>query len=218
MGEHYTVEATRVLCTGYAVEVLLTRGDARLRVISVYLPPTVQQDTWDRIRAVLPPPDDIPTYVAGDFNLQLFQPREGEDEVAELIRTDLFRLGCVFMPFGGATRLGRGGPSQLDFIAAPRSDLARMQVRRTWRHGQSDHASMQLCPAPASGTRTIPAITPQVFKHLPAQALSHLRRGFATLELHYEVPLVDLSGLRSRPRVSSLAAPVSARTPQLRLP
>ena len=145
------------------MEVVVSRGSTRFRVTSVYLPPNAQAAAWDSIRAALAPPDDIPHYLAGDFNIQLVSPREGEAETAQRIREDIARCGCAFMPQSGATRWGYTGPSQIDHIAVPLDDVVHSQVRHVWQRGQSDHAQLQLVPAPVSASRSIPTLTPHIF-------------------------------------------------------
>ena len=208
----YNTISTRILCPGYAVEVVVARGTHRYRLISVYLPPTTQADTWARVHAAITAQDDIPHYIAGDFNLQLTAPRDGEADLTLRIRDDIARLGCALMPHRGPTRWGRTGPSQIDHMAVPRTDLVHSQLRHVWRCGLSDHASLQLLPAPIAAARSPPTLTPYVFKHLPTTAITQLRLGFATLEKHYGIPEVDLSTVLQPINWESAANPESLPT------
>ncbi|CAK0788266.1 unnamed protein product, partial [Prorocentrum cordatum] len=79
-----TLQATTVteLVPGCALAVHTIIARSLVRFVSLYLPPGAQRATLAAVRAALPAAPEVATYLGGDVNFQLHEPRDGEEELA----------------------------------------------------------------------------------------------------------------------------------------
>ena len=100
----YFLDSWRVLVDGYAVEVLAhQQGADTARFVSLYLPDGGQRLVAQQIRRSLTQ-DDRPSFFSGDFNLQYFEPRAGEQEaVSEVASLLADHHSCVLIDNLGIT-------------------------------------------------------------------------------------------------------------------
>ena len=116
--------------------------------------------------------------VAGDFNIEIAQPRT-EEEAG--LRDRLFAwfggLGVSPVPGSGHTRRGRKGKACIDAtIAVAEGQAWRWRVAKAWRGDLSDHVRLQIV---AGGRASVGrACTPAAMRSLPAAALVDLGRVF----------------------------------------
>ena len=146
------IVSQRVLAPGCAVECCIDYGEEGMRTFwSVYLPPGSQGDTLDVLWDALPPPGSA-LVVAGDFNIEIVQPRT-EEEAG--LRDRLFawfgRLGVSPVPGSGHTRRGRKGKACMDALAVAEGQAWRWSVAKAWRGDLSDHAGADRCRGPGAG-------------------------------------------------------------------
>lgn len=67
----YTDAHATTLVPGCVLMVEATLRGQAVRFVSVYLPPTNREGTLAMLRDNPPPDDDVPTYWAGDVNMQI---------------------------------------------------------------------------------------------------------------------------------------------------
>ena len=175
MPHRMRIVSQRVLAPGCAVECCVDYGEEGIQTFwFVYLPPGSQGDTLDALWDSLPPPGST-LVVAGDFNIEIVQPRT-EEEAG--LRDRLFawfdRLGVSPVPGSRHTRRGRKGNACIDAIAVAEGQAWRWRVAKAWRGDLSDHARLQIV---AGGRASVGrACTPAAVRSLPAAALVDLRR------------------------------------------
>ena len=169
------IVSQRVLAPGCAVECCVDYGAEGVRTFwSVYLPPGSQGDTLDVLWEARPPQGSA-LVVAGDFNIEIVQPRsEGEAGLRDRLFAWFGKLGISPVPGSGHTRRGRKDNACIDAIAVAEGQAWRWRVAKTWRGDLSDHARLQLV---AGGKASVGrACTPAAMRSLPPAALVDLRR------------------------------------------
>eukprot|EP00959_Pyramimonas_sp_CCMP1952_P142508 2983300-Pyramimonas_sp.AAC.1 len=63
---------------GCAVAAVVQQGEWRIRLVSIYLPPTRKEETLAEIASASEQWKPLDSYWGGDVNLQLQHPRDGE--------------------------------------------------------------------------------------------------------------------------------------------
>ena len=180
---HHFRSHGKELVPGCAVQAICTApGQPPIRVVSLYLPKGAQGSVIRRLEASLDPFDG-PTYLAGDFNLELLCPR-GPEEAALVPRLKaLFdRHGSILMPTG-PTRWDNLKSSTIDGIAIPSSWARDAHVSQNFDRTVSDHACLVV--APQQSRRRARPCNPATIRTLPPEALIDLRRRFGQLELMF---------------------------------
>ena len=163
------IVSQRVLAPGCAVECCVDYGEeGMLTCWSVYFPPGSQGDTLDVLWDALPPAGSA-LVVAGDFNIEIVQPRtEREAGLRDRLFAWFGKLGVSPVPGTGHTRRGRK-----DAIAVAEGQAWRRRVAKAWRGNLSDHARLQIV---ARGKASVGrACTPAAMRSLPTAALVDLR-------------------------------------------
>ena len=147
--------------------------------LSLYVPPGEHNRVISELAAALAL-DDVPLFSAGDANLQLQQPREGEEDAVAALRGLLASRGSVTVDYTGPSYFGRERGSSIDFASVPADGAWRWHAQVQRRNGLSDHGCLLLGDAarPVSAAR---ALTPATFRCLPAEAREDLRRRFVLL-------------------------------------
>ena len=176
------IVSQRILVPGSAVECCVDYGEEGTRTFwSVYLPPGSQGVTLGALWEARPPPGSA-LVVAGDFNVELVQPRtEEESALRERLFSWFGKLGVSPVPGSGHTRRGRKGQACIDAIAIDEAQAWRWSVAKAWRGDLSDHARLQI----VAGARTSVgrSCTPAAMRSLPSAALVELRRVLLHVEL-----------------------------------
>ena len=169
-----------------------------MQFVSLCCPPGRQPEVIDQAQVYLKH-EGIPLFMAGDLNLQLASPREGERTITEKINDWLAREGSSPIHYQGNSFAGNHGTSQIDFVACPHRLGIYAQVRREWRRSLSDHAALctQIAKGDGSG-RNVRPLNPTSLKSLPPAAFDSLRRRFAVLETTFQVPAVNLQDVIPR--------------------
>ena len=137
------VVAHRVLVPGCALEVRAEVEGRAVRFLSLYVPP----GDYDRVIASLVVSlalDDTPLFSAGDANLQLHQPREGEEEAVTALRGLLASRGSILVDYTGPSYFGRERGSSIDFASVPAEGAWRWHAQVQRRSGLSDHGCVLL--------------------------------------------------------------------------
>ena len=161
-----------------------------MRFLSLYVPPGDHDRVISSLAAALVL-DDIPLFSAGDANLQLQQPREGEEDAVTALRSLLASRGSVLVDYAGLSYFGRERGSSIDFASVPADGAWRWHAQVQRRNGLSDHGCLLLgnSARPVSAAR---ALTPATFRSLPAEARDDLRRRFVLLEYTFAIPPAEL--------------------------
>ena len=129
--------------------------------------------------------------MAGDFNIQLAQPRNDEEQDL----TAMAKGACdaweasVIPPCGATHDAGTRGRHQLDYAVLSHAAAAQSAVGLTWHRRLSDHAALHIrrTSAPVSTARQC---TPQGISQLPPQAFADLRCRYEELGYMFQVPRV----------------------------
>ena len=171
------IVSQRVLAPGCAVECCVDYGEEARRAcgpLSVYLPPGPQGDTLEVLWDALPPQGSA-LVVAGDFNIEVVQPRtEGEAGLRDKLFAWYGKLGISPVPGSGHTKRGRKGNACIDAIAVAEGQAWRWRVAKAWKGDLCDHARLQLV---AGGRASVGrACAPAAMRSLPPAALVDLRR------------------------------------------
>ena len=141
---------------------------------SVYFPPGSQGDTLDVLWDALPPAGSA-LVVAGDFNIEIVQPRtEREAGLRDRLFAWFGKLGVSPVPGSGHTRRGRKGEACINAIAVAGGQAWRWRVAKAWRGDLSDHARVQIVTGGRASVGR--ACTPAAMRSLPAAVLVDLRK------------------------------------------
>ena len=199
----YTCLQSRTLIAGCAQALDIKRNDSSytFTLIVVYLPNHEQEEIMRQLDEHRSFP--LPTFVVGDLNCDLTSPRtETEERCLGRFHNWIGSIGAIVTPTDGPTRRERGNQSTIDAVAVPRSEAWRWRPRCSFHGALSDHAAIQL----HATNNAIPACSnrcpPHIFKTLSQDAILDLRRRFASLETHYQIPHADYT-----PNAASYNAP-----------
>ena len=196
----YSQSITHELVPGYAVAVDAVSNKIKHRFLSLYLRPGAQESILRQLEAAvprLPPLTSGLTVMAGDINLQLHDPRAGEDRAISVFYRLLDSLNLHVVNVGMITKKSHTGDNALDVFAVPTSFAWQTSVIGRFIPHLSDHAALTLLTghSRASTRRADPWLSAQAFHGLPAIAKHDLRRRFLMLEYAYGVPAVPLSNV-----------------------
>eukprot|EP00959_Pyramimonas_sp_CCMP1952_P065680 1371322-Pyramimonas_sp.AAC.1 len=97
----------RDIVPGCAVAATVQQGDRRVRLASIYLPPTGEEETLVDIAMAVEQWEPLDAYWGGDANLQLEHPRDGELEAAALLRDILTSSGSAAVHMHGPARIDK---------------------------------------------------------------------------------------------------------------
>ena len=167
LSDEYDNPVPTVLFPGCALMVVTSLNGQPMRLVSLYLPPDARETMLAALARAQPTPDDIPTFWAGDLNLQVSDPRPGEEGAIAVWLDILAARRESMVPLDGPTRAGRDGESKIDMIAAPDTAVGMFSVRKVWRTGLSDHALVYTDPTSHSTKRPSDVLTPWAYKALP---------------------------------------------------
>ena len=181
-------ESHNIIAEGIAVEAIFKPPQAKqeIRVVSMYLPPDSRLEDARTIQRQIRPFEGD-TYFAGDFNIDLEEPRGShENEIMKVINDIFGANSSILLPGHEKTRLGRKSDARLDGIGVPRGAAWAWGTRSYASPWMSDHAV--LTASPTSQTRGDRPCTAQTIKGLPSEATSDLRARYLQLELIFRVP------------------------------
>ena len=133
-----------MLVPGYGVEATVNWDGEDVRVASIYVPPTrsLRDGVWEALGGALERGPGTPLYGGGDLNVQLGDPRAGEEELVGRITASLGRVGVATVQGPRVTHRGRAGDSAVDVVLAPVNVAWRCGAVAEWRRHLSDHAGL----------------------------------------------------------------------------
>ena len=172
-------------------------------VVVVYLPPDSRLEVLSALLAFTS--FSSPVFVTGDFNFDLFAPRDDEERLLSSQLNDLMRaVGSALLPLSEPAHRAKGTCATLDGVAVPAGSMWRWTCNTVWRGDISDHAmiSVDAPPQPPSSAR---ACTPQALAALPQEAHDDLRHRFRCLDVEFHIP--DLG------HVTANISPPACQTP-----
>ena len=187
MPHGYHLLHSEIATPGYAVAATATcPNGAEARFASVYFPPDAQAATLATAQACLFR-GSCPTYLGGDLNCQLLQPRVGEEDLAASTLAFLADLLLAVAHPSCCTHHGASGGTCIDLVAVPSASAWQWTIQSQWSRHLSDHA----CLLATAGSRISTAartLNPATLKALPQAAFDDLRRRYRLLETTFCVP------------------------------